>query len=60
MLYNSIGRLYGKQDLIEERHRHRYEVDKIYVDDLENGGLNFVAHDEKEERLEILELPGYY
>ncbi|CAL1275370.1 unnamed protein product [Larinioides sclopetarius] len=54
-----LWHLYGKQDLIEERHRHRYEVDKIYVDDLEKGGLNFVAHDEKEERLEILELPDH-
>ncbi|GBN13882.1 CTP synthase 1 [Araneus ventricosus] len=54
-----LWHLYGKQDLIEERHRHRYEVDKIYVDDLEKGGLNFVAHDEKEERLEILELSDH-
>ncbi|XP_055949824.1 CTP synthase 1-like isoform X4 [Argiope bruennichi] len=56
---STLWRLYGKQDLIEERHRHRYEVDKIYVEDLEKGGLNFVAHDEKEERLEILELPDH-
>ncbi|GIX90038.1 CTP synthase 1 [Caerostris extrusa] len=51
--------LYEKRDLIEERHRHRYEVDKIYVEQLEKGGLNFVAHDEKEERLEILELSDH-
>lgn len=36
-------KLYGNQDQIEERHRHRYEVNPEYVKDLEEHGLKFVG-----------------
>ncbi|KAK7601687.1 hypothetical protein V9T40_009128 [Parthenolecanium corni] len=45
-----------KKDVIEERHRHRYEVNKNYVKVLEESGLHFVATDETKQRMEILEL----
>jgi CTP synthase len=40
-----------------ERHRHRYEVNPEYIDDLEDAGLVFSGHTNK--RMEILELPDH-
>lgn len=54
-----LWHLYGKQRCIEERHRHRYEVDKAYVEDMERAGLKFVGEDDTGERLEILELADH-
>ncbi|KAI5698262.1 hypothetical protein M8J75_004304 [Diaphorina citri] len=49
--------LYGNKDKIEERHRHRYEVNKkYYVPDYEKHGFLFTGVDEKEVRMEIAEL----
>ncbi|KAJ3334351.1 CTP synthase ura7 [Blyttiomyces sp. JEL0837] len=49
-------RLYDNAKVIHERHRHRYEVNPKYVDQLESSGLNFIGKDEKGERMIILEL----
>uniref|UniRef100_A0A7E4ZR54 CTP synthase n=1 Tax=Panagrellus redivivus TaxID=6233 RepID=A0A7E4ZR54_PANRE len=35
--------LYGKQDAIEERHRHRYEINPALVPRLTQSGLQFVG-----------------
>ena len=40
-----------------ERHRHRYEVNPEYIDDLEDAGLVFSGHTNN--RMEILELPDH-
>lgn len=40
-----IGKLYGNQNSIKERHRHRYEVNPDYVKELQKHGLQFVATD---------------
>merc|ERR1719233_2345425 len=48
--------LYNKTD-ITERHRHRYEVNPLYIKQLESEGLIFSGKDEKGERMEITELP---
>lgn len=54
------AKLYQKEvDYVDERHRHRYEVNPAMVENLEQGGLLFVGKDEKCERMEILELPGH-
>lgn len=50
------GQLYGNKDVIHERHRHRYEVNIKYVQDLEKNGMEFVAVDEDKNRMEIFEL----
>jgi CTP synthase len=55
---SKIRILYDKKDVIHERHRHRYEVNPLYVDQLEKAGLKFVGKDEKKERMIILELEG--
>lgn len=45
--------------IINERHRHRYEVNPAYVDRLTKAGLHFIGKDDKEERMEILELKDH-
>ena len=47
--------LYGKKE-IYERHRHRFEVNPKYIEDLENNGLIFSGTDEEGIRMEILEM----
>lgn len=54
-----IKQLYGNKDCIEERHRHRYEINPNYINDLEEAGLKFVGHDEENLRMEIAELEGH-
>ncbi|XP_014222385.2 CTP synthase-like [Trichogramma pretiosum] len=54
-----LRQLYGNVELIEERHRHRYEVNPKYVSDLEAAGLKFVGRDEDNIRMEIVELEGH-
>ncbi|KAI9356568.1 CTP synthase N-terminus-domain-containing protein [Zopfochytrium polystomum] len=52
-------RLYGNAPIIHERHRHRYEVNPKYVNQLEAAGLNFIGKDENGERMIILELKDH-
>lgn len=54
-----IKRLYDNADMIHERHRHRYEVNPKYVEQIHNGGLHMVGRDETGERMEVAELPGH-
>ena len=56
----SIARKYYGAERVNERHRHRYEVNPAIVSDLEAAGLHFVGRntDESGERMEIVELDG--
>lgn len=54
-----IKQLYGNVSQIEERHRHRYEVNPKYVAQLEAKGLKFVGHDSEKTRMEIVELENH-
>ena len=54
----SPEKLYGNKDYVEERHRHRYEVNPEYVNTLEKHGLKFVGKSVDNQRMEILELEG--
>ncbi|GJQ82025.1 hypothetical protein Trydic_g6901 [Trypoxylus dichotomus] len=56
---SKIKRLYGKVSSIEERHRHRYEVNPKYIKDIEDAGLKFVGVDKDAERMEIFELENH-
>jgi CTP synthase len=49
-------KLYG-EELIHERHRHRYEVNPEYVSRLEKGGLVFSGTSPDGKLMEIMELP---
>ncbi|KAG7638516.1 CTP synthase [Arabidopsis thaliana x Arabidopsis arenosa] len=53
------ARLYGNKEFVDERHRHRYEVNPDMVASLEQAGLSFAAKDETGERMEIVELPSH-
>ncbi|CAH9116980.1 unnamed protein product [Cuscuta europaea] len=50
------AKLYGNVSFIDERHRHRYEVNPEMVEQLEGAGLSFTGKDESGCRMEILEL----
>jgi CTP synthase len=47
---------YG-ETLIKERHRHRYEVNPNYIEQIEKGGLIFSGKSPDEKLMEIAELP---
>ena len=44
---------------VDERHRHRYEVNPELIGDIEEAGLVYVGKDETGERCEIMELDGH-
>lgn len=57
---NSVMRkLYGDADYLEERHRHRFEVNPVWKKCLEEQGLKFVGQDVEGERMEIVELEDH-
>jgi len=49
--------IYG--DEVNERHRHRYEVNNVYVARLEDAGMVISARTPTENLPEIMELPGH-
>ena len=49
-------RIYGKE--VNERHRHRYEVNNIYVPKLEGAGMVISARTPSEDLPEMMELPA--
>ncbi|XP_022640654.1 CTP synthase isoform X2 [Vigna radiata var. radiata] len=53
------SKLYGSSEYVDERHRHRYEVNPDVIGTLEEAGLQFVGKDESGKRMEILELPSH-
>ncbi|XP_022762557.1 CTP synthase-like isoform X2 [Durio zibethinus] len=52
-------KLYGNRRYIDERHRHRYEVNPDIVGRLENAGLSFTGKDESGQRMEVIEVPDH-
>ncbi|XP_060178495.1 uncharacterized protein LOC132608747 isoform X5 [Lycium barbarum] len=53
------AKLYNNSEYVDERHRHRYEVNPDIVGSLEEAGLKFVGRDESGKRMEILELQDH-
>ena len=51
-------KLYGK-DVIVERHRHRYEVNNNYVEQLEAAGLAVVGWSADHSLVEMIEIPDH-
>ncbi|WP_028884263.1 CTP synthase [Taylorella asinigenitalis] len=49
--------IYG--DIVNERHRHRYEVNTNYIEKLESAGLVISAITPKDNLPEIMEIPGH-
>ena len=52
-------RLYGGGAQVDERHRHRYEVNPDLIAEIESKGLIYVGKDETGLRCEIFELNGH-
>ncbi|KAL9111263.1 MAG: hypothetical protein Q9227_004341 [Pyrenula ochraceoflavens] len=59
--WSKLRSLYGGHNIssVDERHRHRYEVNPKYVERLTAAGLPFIGKDDKGERMEILELQDH-
>jgi len=47
--------LYGK-NVIQERHRHRYEVNNNYLDQMESAGLNIAGKSRDKNLVEVVEI----
>ncbi len=52
------AKVYGKE-VISERHRHRYEFNNRYADQLAKAGLVFSGHSIDGQLVEIIELPNH-
>ena len=55
---SSVGQAYGN-DLINERHRHRYEFNNTYTMDMESAGLKIVGRSLDGNLVEIVELSDH-
>ena len=53
----TMARAAYKKELVEERHRHRYEINSKYIKQLEDGGLVFSGTSPDGVLMEIAELP---
>ena len=51
-------KMYKKQDIIE-RHRHRYEVNPMYKDEMIKNGLNVVGTSIDGKLVEMIEIPNH-
>ncbi|KAI9365142.1 CTP synthase [Pilaira anomala] len=56
---STVRKLYGGKPTVDERHRHRYEVNPLHVNTFEKKGLQFIGRDETGERMEIVELDDH-
>lgn len=51
---SQVARLYGETEIIE-RHRHRYEVNRVYEDQIEKGGLKISGESPDGRLVEFIE-----
>jgi len=58
-LYKKYGELLNEKGLTSERHRHRYEVNNKFAEDLEKNGLVISARSVQEGLVEIVEIPDH-
>lgn len=57
--WSRLRKLYRGVETVNERHRHRYEVNPEYIDRLSAAGMTFIGKDDKGERMEIIELKDH-
>ncbi|CAI7622002.1 hypothetical protein N7533_013089 [Penicillium manginii] len=58
--WSKLRALYGiDRTSVDERHRHRYEINPEYIDRLQSAGLHFIGKDDQGERMEIVELKDH-
>jgi len=46
-------------DSITKRHRHRYEINTVYLPEFEKKGMKFSADSDEGKRMEMLEIPNH-
>lgn len=56
--WSKLRALYQQKD-IDERHRHRYEVNPEYIATFEGKGLNFIGKDDEGKRMEVVEIKDH-
>uniref|UniRef100_A0A672LFI2 CTP synthase n=1 Tax=Sinocyclocheilus grahami TaxID=75366 RepID=A0A672LFI2_SINGR len=54
-----LRKLYGDAEYVDERHRHRFEVNPELKQHFEDRGFRFVGQDLEGERMEIIELEDH-
>lgn len=57
--WSTLKKLYGNKPEVLERHRHRYEINPKFVDQIEENGFEFIGKDENNVRMEIFELKNH-
>ncbi|MBT8061431.1 MAG: CTP synthase, partial [Gammaproteobacteria bacterium] len=55
----SLARVLYGQEIIRERHRHRYEFNNHYRDTLQKHGMMLSGHSMDETLVEMIEIPGH-
>lgn len=55
---SKLAKLYGKE-LIEERHRHRYEINGSFSEKFEQAKIQFVGMNPESKLIEAIELQGH-
>ncbi len=55
---SKVAKMYKKLRIME-RHRHRYEVNPNFIDDLTKSGMNFVGKSEDGKLVEMIELKNH-
>ncbi|KAI5463865.1 CTP synthase N-terminus-domain-containing protein [Mariannaea sp. PMI_226] len=57
--WSKLRAMYGGKETVEERHRHRYEVNPEFIEKLEDAGLAITALDDLGVRVESIELKDH-
>lgn len=53
-----IRQLYGKAEIIE-RHRHRFEMNSRYIDQIETAGMKISGYSAAQHLVEVVEIPDH-
>lgn len=56
---NTLSSQYYQEEVVQERHRHRYELNNEYLDQLTSAGLRVAGLSAQGELVEIIELEGH-
>ncbi|MFI5406710.1 MAG: CTP synthase [Nitrososphaerales archaeon] len=55
----SIASKIYRKNMVQKRHRHRYEFNQKYRDLIERNGMKFTGSSDEGKRIEILEIPSH-
>ena len=59
VLENSLSKSLYQKEEVWERHRHRYELNSLFVDELERAGLRMAGYNPDYQVVEIIELKDH-